>query len=71
MISYGAMTKNFCHAWRILAVKGVGVGVWVNPLKKQTLWQKSFFFSDNVEWSSKNLWKIIFAAEKAHKNNKK
>ena len=65
------MTKNFCHAWQILAVKGVGVGVWVNPLKKENLWQKCFSFSDNVEWSSKNLWKMISAAEEANKNNKK
>ena len=33
--------------------------VWVNPLKKEYLWQKLFL--DNVEWSSKNLWKIISA----------
>ena len=28
-------------------------------------------FSDNVEWSSKNLWKMISADVKANKNNKK
>ena len=27
------------------------------------------FFSDNVEWGSKNLWKIISADAKANKNN--
>ena len=27
----GTSTKDFCHAERILTVKGVGV--WVNPLK--------------------------------------
>ena len=30
-------------------------------LKKGNMWQKSFFFSDNAEWSSKNWWKIISA----------
>ena len=29
------------------------------------------FFSDNVEYSSKNLWKIISADVKANKNKKK
>ena len=29
------------------------------------------FFPDNVEWSSKNLWKIIPADVKANKNNHK
>ena len=28
------------------------------------------FFSDNVEWSSKNLWKMVSAGVKANKNNK-
>ena len=28
-------------------------------------------FSDNVEWSSKNLWKMISADAKANKNNNK
>ena len=40
-------------------------GVWVNPLKKENLWQKSFF-SYNVEWSSKNLWKMMAADVKAN-----
>ena len=30
---------------------------WVNSLKKENLRRKSF--SDNIEWSSKKLWKII------------
>ena len=30
-----------------------------------------FFFSDNVEWSSKNVWKMTSADVKANKNNKK
>ena len=38
-------------------IKGVGVWSWVNPLKKENLREKSF--SDNVEWSSKKLWKMI------------
>ena len=50
---------------------GVAVGDWVNPLKNENLWQKSFFFSDNVERSSKNMWKMIFDDVKANKNNKK
>ena len=29
------------------------------------------FFSDNIEWSSKNLWKIISADVKANKNKRK
>ena len=32
---------------------------------------KIFFFSDNVEWSSKNLWKMVSSDVKANKNNKK
>ena len=43
--------------------------VWVNPLRKENL--TKIFFSDNVEWSSKNLWKMISADVKANKNNKK
>ena len=37
--------------------------VWENPLKKENLQQKSF--SDNVEWSSKKLYKMISADIKA------
>ena len=40
------------------------VGVWVNLIKKENLWQ--IFFSDNVEWSSKNYWKMISADVKAN-----
>ena len=29
------------------------------------------FFSDNVEWSSKNLWKMVSVDVKTNKNNKK
>ena len=32
-------------------------------LKKGNMWQKSLFFSDNAEWSSKNWWKIISAVK--------
>ena len=37
---------------------------WVNPVKKENLGWKSFF-SDNIVWSSKNLWKMISADVKA------
>ena len=30
---------------------------WMNMLKRENLWRKPF--SDNVEWSSKKLWKMI------------
>ena len=42
----------------------------VNLLKKENSWRKSFF-QINVEWSSKNLWKMISADVKANKNNNK
>ena len=45
-------------------------GDWVNPLKKENSWWKSFF-SDNAEWSFKKLWKMISADVKANENNKK
>ena len=41
-------------------------GGWVNPLRKENLWWKSFF-ADNLEWSSINLWKMISADVKANK----
>ena len=49
--------KTFVMISRFFAVKWVGV--WVNPLMQENLWQIFFFFSDNSEWSSKNLWKMI------------
>ena len=42
---------------------------WVNPLKKENSWRKSFFL-DNVEWNSKKLWEMISADTKANKNKK-
>ena len=36
------------------------MGVSVNSLEKESLRQK-IFFSDNDEWSSNNLWKIMSA----------
>ena len=48
----------------------MGGGGWVNPLKKNNLGRKSFI-SDNVEWSSKNVWKMISADIKVNNNNKK
>ena len=50
---------------RILA-EGVGLSEFVEKGKFVT----KIFFSDNVEWSSKNLWKMISADVKANKNNK-
>ena len=41
IFSKGASTKNFCHAERILAVKGVGG--WVNPLKKKICDENLFY----------------------------
>ena len=49
-----------------MADKGVGGGGGggsVDPLKKGNLWQ--IFLEDNVEWSSKNLWKMMSADVKA------
>ena len=37
----------------------------VNLLKNEKLWWKSFF-ANNVEWSSKNLWKMMSADVKAN-----
>ena len=80
----GISTKKICHAEWILPVKGLvcvcvcvcacvcggGEGGLVNPLKKEKFLTK-IFFSNNVEWSSKNLWKMISADVKDNKNNKK
>ena len=52
-----------------VCVCGGGGGL-VNPLKKEKFLTK-IFFSNNVEWSSKNLWKMISADVKDNKNNKK
>ena len=38
----------------------------MNLLKKEKLWWKSFF-SDDVEWSPKNMWKVMPADVKANK----
>ena len=62
-----ALTKNFCHAKQILDFKGVGRGV-SESVKKGKFVMK-IFFSDNAEWSFKNLWKMISADVKANKNN--
>ena len=69
----GALTKNLRHAYRILAIKGVGGGGGggggggdlSESIKKGKFVTKTFF-SDNVEWSSKNLWKMISAHVKAN-----
>ena len=47
----GALTKNLRHAYRILAIKGVGGGGgggWRKNIKKKKFVTKTFF-SDNVE----------------------
>ena len=52
------MTQNFCHSLQILTVKAVRVGGLSEFVKKGESMTK-IFFSDNVEWSSKNLWKMM------------
>ena len=50
MVSYGAVTKSFCHAEQILAVKGVGVGVGgLSEAVKKGKFVTKIFFSGNVE----------------------
>ena len=44
---------------------------WIREIVKKGKFVTKIFFSDNVEWSSKNLWKMIFADVKANKNNTK
>ena len=44
---------------------------WIRETVKKGKFVTKIFFSDNVEWSSKNLWKMIFADVKANKNNTK
>ena len=43
----------------------------MNESVKKGKFMKKIFFSDNVEWSSKNFWKMIPANVKANKSNKK
>ena len=58
----GALTKNFCHAKRILAVKEVGLSESIKEGKFVT----KIFFSYNVEWSWKWVkWKMMSADMKA------
>ena len=50
--------KKISHTYMILAVKAVkGLSEFVKKWKFLT----KIFFSDNFEWSSKNLWKMISA----------
>ena len=65
---FGVSTKNFRHAWQILVVKWVGN--LSESIKKGKLLTE-IFFSDNVEWNSTNLWKMISANLKSNKNNTK
>ena len=48
-----------------MAVKAVRVGGLSESVKKGESMTK-IFFSDNVEWSSKNLWKMMSADVKAN-----
>ena len=68
----GSIDKKICHAQRILAVKGVEggrEGGLIESTKKGKFVTK-IFFSDNAEWSFKNLQKMISADVKPNKNNK-
>ena len=60
--------KNFVMLSRFWPLRGRGgvVVVWVNPLKKK-ICDKNLSLSDNAEWSSKNLRKMISADIKANK----
>ena len=49
----------------------MGVGGLNGSVKKGKFKTKIFFSDNAVEWSSKNLWKMISADVKANKNNKK
>ena len=65
----------FCSCWRFIDYYGIPrVNPWVNPLSKSFKKRKlvtKIFFSDNVGWSFKNVWKMISADVKANQNNKK
>ena len=50
---------------------GGGGGRLSESVEKGKLLMTKIFFSDNVEWSSKNLSKMISADVKANKNNNK
>ena len=39
--------------------------------KKRRICDENLFLTDNVEWRSKNLWKMISSDLKANKTNKK
>ena len=45
------------------------LGMDVTPKKGK--FETKIFFSDNAEWSFKNLWKMMSADVKANKNNNK
>ena len=63
----GASWKTFVMFSAIWLLRGWRV--WVNPLKKKKLWQKSLF-QLMLNEVLKN-WKIILADVKANKNKKK
>ena len=58
--------KNFVLLRRFWPSGRAGAGVW-----SELIFVTKIFFSDIVEWSSKNWWKIIPADVKANKNQKK
>ena len=37
----------------------------------ESVCDENLFYKNNVEWSSKKLWKMVSVDEKANKNNKK
>ena len=53
-----------------LVVKGRG-GEGVEWIRYKRKFVMKITFTDNIEWSSKYLWKIISVDVKANKNNKK
>ena len=50
---------------KVLSRLAGGEGVLSESVKKGKIMTK-IFFSDNIEWSSKNLWKMISADVKAN-----
>ena len=60
--------KTLSHTQQILAVKGVGG---LSGSIEKGKFATKIFYPDNIEWSSKNLWKMMSTDVKANKNNKK
>ena len=64
---WGSINKKLW--WWFWSLKG-RVSLMSESVKKSKF-ATEIFFSDNIEWSSKNLWKIISADVKANKNKRK